>query len=164
MATTIGILSDTHGYWDDRFALHLAQCDEIWHAGDIGDYDTLQRIRAIGPPVRAVRGNIDYGQVVRECPEVLTFTVENLPVLMTHIGGYPGRYAPGIRQMLAESGARLMVAGHSHILKVMPDRQLGVLHVNPGAAGRHGWHKKRTLVRLTVDGDAVRDLEVIELA
>lgn len=160
----IGIISDTHGCWDDRFALHLSQCDEIWHAGDIGDIDTLRRFQGIGPLVRAVRGNIDYGQVVKECPELLTFTVEDCTVVMTHIGGYPGRYAPGMRQRLIDAKARLMVAGHSHILKVINDPSLGVLHINPGAAGKHGWHKQRTLVRLSIDGNTVHDLEVIELA
>lgn len=162
--TTIGILSDTHGCWDDRYAYHLAQCDEIWHAGDIGDVDTLRRIQGIGPKVRAVRGNIDHGEVLRECPEVLTFMIEECPVVMTHIGGYPGRYAPGVRDLLLKTGARLMVAGHSHILKVMPDATLGLLHVNPGAAGRQGWHRKRTLLRLTIDGSTVKSVEVIELA
>lgn len=159
----IGILSDTHSCWDDRYALHFRDCDEIWHAGDIGCLDTLQRLRAIGPEVRAVRGNIDHGPVARLCPEVLSFTVEDVPVWMTHIGGYPGRYAPGVRRMLIEARPRLMVAGHSHILKVMYDSELDLLHVNPGAAGHHGWQKERTLVRLTIDGAEMRDLEVIEL-
>lgn len=160
----IGILSDTHSCWDDRFALYFAECDEIWHAGDIGDLETLRRLQGIGPTLRAVRGNIDYGQVLRECPEVLEFQVEDVPVIMTHIGGYPGRYAPGIRQMIAETKAKLMVAGHSHILKVMYDNSLDVLHVNPGAAGKKGWHQKRTLIRLSIDGSQIKDLEVIELA
>lgn len=144
--------------------LYFAECDEIWHAGDIGDLDTLRYIQGIGPKVRAVHGNIDYGQVIRECPEVLIFNVEGCRVFMTHIGGYPGRYAPGIKQMLTESGATLMIAGHSHILKVMNESSLGILHINPGAAGYHGWHKHRTLVRLTIDGSDIRDLEVIELS
>lgn len=159
----IGILSDTHSCWDDRYALHFRDCDEIWHAGDIGCLDTLQRLRAIGPEVRAVRGNIDHGPVARLCPEVMSFTVEDVPVWMTHIGGYPGRYAPGVRRMLIEARPRLMVTGHSHILKVMYDSELDLLHINPGAAGHHGWQKERTLVRLTVDGTEMRDLEVIEL-
>lgn len=160
----VGLISDTHSCRDERFAYHLAQCDEIWHAGDIGDYDTLLYIRGIGPTVRAVRGNIDYGQVARECPEILRFTVEGCPVVMTHVGGYPGRYAPGMKQILKDCGARLFVSGHSHILKVMADKELGLLHVNPGAAGRHGWHKQRTLVRLTIENGEVKDLEVIELS
>lgn len=162
--TRIGILSDTHSCWDDRYARHFRECDEIWHAGDIGCEDTLLRLRGICPTVRAVRGNIDHGPMLRYCPEVLEFRVEDVPVWMTHIGGYPGRYAPGVRRMLIESRPRLMVCGHSHILKVMYDHELDLLHINPGAAGYHGWQRERTLVRLTVDGSDIRDLEVIELA
>ncbi len=159
----IGILSDTHSCWDDRFAIHFRDCDEIWHAGDVGCLDTLERLRAVAPVVRAVRGNIDHGPVARACPEVLDFTVEDTRVWMTHIGGYPGRYAPGVRRMLIDARPRIMVAGHSHILKVMYDSELQLLHINPGAAGHHGWQKERTLIRLVIDGADVRDLEVIEL-
>ena len=159
----IGILSDTHSCWDDRFALHFADCHEIWHAGDIGDVDTLRRLQGIGLVVRAVSGNIDGAPVRRCCPEVLTFEVEGVKVLMTHIGGYPGRYAPGVRRMLIEARPQLMVCGHSHILKVMYDRELQLLHVNPGAAGHHGWQRERTLLRLVIDDGLMRDLEVIEL-
>ena len=162
--TRVGLLSDTHCCWDDRFDIHFAECDEIWHAGDIGCEDTLRRIQGLGKTVRAVRGNIDHGQVSRECPEILEFTVEQCRVFMTHIGGYPGRYAPGIRRMLTASRPDIMVAGHSHILKVIYDPDMHLLHINPGAAGYHGWHKQRTLVRFTIDGAEIRDLEVIELA
>ncbi len=161
--TRIGILSDTHSCWDDRFATHFAGCDEIWHAGDVGCEDVLDRLESVAPVVRAVRGNIDHGPILRRCPEIIEFEVEQVKVFMTHIGGYPGRYAPGIRRMMIESRPRIMVAGHSHILKVMPDNELSLLHINPGAAGYHGWQKQRTLVRLTVDGDQIIDLEVIEL-
>lgn len=161
--TRIGILSDTHSCWDDRYAVHFAGCDEIWHAGDIGCLDTLQRLRAIAPVVRAVRGNIDHGPVTRLCPEVLDFRVEGVGVWMTHIGGYPGHYAAGVRRMLIDARPRIMVAGHSHILKVMYDHELQLLHINPGAAGTQGWQRKRTLIRLVIDGDQIRDLEVIEL-
>lgn len=129
----------------------------------MGCLDTLLRLRAICPVVRAVRGNIDHGPVTRECPEILDFKVEDTGVWMTHIGGYPGRYAPGVRRMLIESRPKIMVAGHSHILKVMYDRELNLLHINPGAAGYHGWQKERTLIRLVIDGSEIRDLEVIEL-
>ncbi len=158
----IGILSDTHGYWDDRFALYLKDCDEIWHAGDIGDYDIVMRLEGICP-VRAVCGNIDSGTVRRRCPELLIFEVEGVKVLMTHIGGYPGKWRPGMKKLLRDEGIRLMIDGHSHILKVMYDSELGVLHINPGAAGQQGWHKTRTLVLLTIDGSDMRDCEVIEL-
>lgn len=161
--TRIGILSDTHSCWDDRYAVHFADCDEIWHAGDVGCLDTLRRLRGIAPVVRAVRGNIDHGQLTRECPEILSFRVEDVGVWMTHIGGYPGRYAPGVRRMLIDARPQLMIAGHSHILKVMFDDELKLLHINPGAAGYHGWQRQRTLVRLTIDGADIKDLEVIEL-
>lgn len=159
----IGILSDTHSYWDDRFALHFADCDEIWHAGDVGYIDVIERLKGVAPVVRAVRGNIDHGVVARSCPELLIFRVEDVNVLLTHIGGYPGRYSPGMARLLAENGIRLFVCGHSHILKVMYDSKLELLHINPGAAGQQGWHKQRTLVKVTIDGDSMKDLEVIEL-
>ncbi len=160
----IGILSDTHSCWDDRYATHFADCDEIWHAGDIGDITILARIREIAPTVRAVRGNIDHGAVCRECQEIELFDVEGVRVMLTHIGGYPGRYSPGMAKYLRENNVRLMVDGHSHILKVMFDKELNTLHINPGAAGYHGWQKVRTLVRLVIDGADMRDLEVVELA
>lgn len=159
----IGLLSDTHSCWDDRYAKHFAGCDEIWHAGDIGDISIVERLKEIAPVVRAVSGNIDGQEVRRACPEVLTFTVEGVKVWLTHIAGYPGKYAPGIKQLLHDGNIRLMVCGHSHILKVIPDRELGLLHVNPGAAGYHGWQKVRTLIKLTIDGDRVSGLDVIEL-
>lgn len=159
----IGILSDTHSHWDDRYAKYLAECDEIWHAGDIGDSALLERLQGIGPTVRAVCGNIDHGEVRRLCPELLSFQVEGVRVLMTHIGGYPGRWAPGFRKLIAEERANLVVDGHSHILRIMFDRDTGALLINPGAAGVQGWQTKRTLVRLTIDGTEIRDCEVIEL-
>lgn len=160
---TIGILSDTHSKWDPRYAAHFADCDEVWHAGDIGDIGLLEQMRASFPVVRAVCGNVDSGEVRRECPELLEFTVEGVRVLLTHIGGYPGRYRPGMKKLLAEDGIKLMVCGHSHILKVMPDPELGLLHVNPGAAGEQGWQRERTLVRLTLDDGEISALDVITL-
>lgn len=160
----IGILSDTHSCWDDKFSLYFAGCDEIWHAGDIGDISILERLEAIGPRVRAVRGNVDHGEVSRRCREIEIFDVEGVRVLLTHIGGYPGRWSPGMKQLLQKEGINLMVDGHSHILKVIFDRQLGILHINPGAAGRQGWQKQRTIIRLTIDKTDMRDCEVIELA
>lgn len=159
----IGILSDTHSCWDDRYATYFAECDEIWHAGDIGDAELLERLRSIGPKLRAVKGNIDHGEVARLCPELSVFTVDDVKVLLTHVGGYPGRYAPGIERMLSDEKINLMVCGHSHILKVIPDKKLNLLHVNPGAAGYHGWQKFRTLVRLSIDKGSITDLEVIHL-
>lgn len=159
----IGILSDTHGYWDDRFAVHFQGCDEVWHAGDIGYIEIIERLREIVPTVRAVSGNIDHGIVKRSCPELEIFQVEGVKVLLTHIGGYPGRWSKGMKKLLKDEGIKLMVDGHSHILKVIYDPELDLLHINPGAAGQQGWHKVRTLVRLTIDGEEMRDCEVIEL-
>lgn len=162
----IGIISDTHSCRDARFAKYLSECDEIWHAGDIGDAGLLDELASMGPRLRAVFGNIDSGEVRRRCREVEIFTVEGVNILLTHIGGYPGRYAPGIKQMLRDNRIGLMVCGHSHILRVMPDVALGLLHINPGAAGKQGWQSKRTLIRLTLDAEAdnpINQLEVIEL-
>lgn len=161
--TRIGILSDTHGYWDDRYLIHFADCDLILHAGDVGHYQIIERLGAICP-VRAVCGNVDTPPVRGRCPESDIFQIEDVRVLLTHIGGYPGRWSPGMKRLLRDEGIQLMVDGHSHILKVMYDNELGLLHINPGAAGQQGWQKVRTLVRLTIDGSDMRDLEVIELA
>lgn len=160
----IGILSDTHGCWDDRFGQYFAECDEVWHAGDIGDYTIIERLQDIVPMVRAVSGNIDHGMVRRKCKELEIFEVEDVRVLLTHIGGYPGKWAPGMKRLLKDENIGMMVDGHSHILKVIYDKELELLHVNPGAAGKSGWHKVRTLIRLTIDGSDFRDCEIIELA
>ncbi len=159
----IGLLSDTHAYWDARYAQHFEGVDEIWHAGDIGSLEVIERLRELAP-VRAVHGNIDGGDLRRIYPERLRWTCEGMDVLMTHIGGYPGKYDPRIRKFIYQQPPQLFISGHSHILKVMPDKQLGLLHINPGAAGLQGWQTVRTLIRMVIDDGAVRDLEVIELA
>lgn len=158
----IGILSDTHGYWDDRYLEYFAECDEIWHAGDIGSYDLIRRLEEFRP-VKAVCGNCDGGDTRKTYPEVLEWECENTRVMMTHIGGYPRKYAPGIRKILAEKRPQLFIAGHSHILKVMFDKQMNLLYINPGAAGIMGWHKVRTLIRVTLSQGNFSNLEVIEL-
>ena len=160
----IGILSDTHGYWDARYAKHFADCDEIWHAGDIGDEAIIDRLEAIAPVVRAVYGNIDGANLRRRLRPMEIFTTDGVKVVLTHIGGYPGHYAPGIRSRLDISMPQLFVDGHSHILKIIPDREFNLLHINPGAAGKQGWQTVRTLVIITIDAGAVKDAEVIELA
>lgn len=160
----IGILSDTHGTFDDRFLTYFKDCDEVWHAGDIGDYNIIERLQECVPVVRAVSGNIDHGMVKRKCRELEIFHVENVKVLLTHIGGYPGRWSKGMKKLLTDERINLMVDGHSHILKIIFDKELDLLHINPGAAGKHGWHKVRTLVKLTVDGSDMKDCEVIEMA
>lgn len=160
----IGLISDTHSWWDDRYAQYFADCDEVWHAGDIGNEEILTRLEAIVPVVRAVYGNADGGQLRKRLKEMEIFETEGVKVVMTHIGGYPGKYAPGMRSRLQLSRPKLMVCGHSHILKVMPDRSLDVLVVNPGAAGRQGWQRVRTLITLTLDNGNVTHAQVIELA
>ena len=154
MTKRIGIISDTHGCWDEKYETYLGECDEIWHAGDIGTMEVADRFEAMRPVFRAVCGN---------CDELLRFRCEEADVLLKHIGGYPGHYDPSVRAKLYYSPPHLFVAGHSHILKVQYDKTLQMLHINPGAAGMQGWHKDRTLVRLTVEGNKFGDCEVITL-
>ena len=158
----IGLLSDTHSYWDDRYLTYFEECDEIWHAGDIGSMEVAERLSAFRT-FRAVCGNCDGGDLRRLYKERLRWTCEGADVLMTHIGGYPGRYEPHIRPLLFARPPKLFISGHSHILKVEFDKQLGLLHINLGAAGLQGWHQVRTLVRFTTEDGAFRDLEVIEI-
>jgi hypothetical protein len=159
----IGLLSDTHSYWDPKFAKYFACCDEIWHAGDIGSMEVADRLAAIAP-LRAVYGNIDGGDLRYRFSEKYRFMCEDVDVLMKHIGGYPGRYDASVRGIMYTKPPRLFIAGHSHLLKVVYDRSLGCLHINPGAAGQSGFHQVRTLVRFTIDGADIKDLEVVELA
>ena len=159
----IGIISDTHSYWDDKYLHYFEPCDEIWHAGDIGGVELVERLREIAP-LRAVYGNIDGGDIRRMFTEKYRFKCEEVEVLMTHIGGYPGHYDPRIRPTLFSRPPQLFISGHSHILRVMYDKQLGCLHINPGAAGIQGFHQVRTLVRFIIDGKDIKDLEVIELS
>ena len=159
----IGLLSDTHGHWDPRYETYFSQCDEIWHAGDIGSLDIADRLAAI-KPLRAVFGNIDSYDIRQRFSEKYRFQCEGVEVLIKHIGGYPGHYDASIRGSLYAKPPKLFISGHSHILKVMYDKQLGLLHINPGAAGISGFHTRRTLVRFTIDGPEIKDLEVIELA
>lgn len=159
----IGILSDTHSFWDDKYVQYFSGCDEIWHAGDIGEESLIDRLENIAP-VRAVCGNCDGGMLRRRFKVIECFTVEGVKVWLTHVGGYPGKYAPGVKATLEYEKPQLMVCGHSHILKVMPDPMLGLLHINPGAAGKQGWQVVRTLVIVTLDEGTIKDCEVIELA
>lgn len=159
----IGLLSDTHAYWDDKYALYFAGCDEIWHAGDIGSEEILCKLKKTNQTVRAVYGNIDGQDIRSYCPAKLRFTIEEVEVFMTHIGGYPGKYAPGIKQELVGRPPQLFVCGHSHLLKIMYDKTLRMLCVNPGAAGKYGFHQVRTLVRFEIEGSEFRNMEIIEL-
>ncbi len=158
----IGLLSDTHGYWDQRYLKHLEECDEIWHAGDIGSIEVMQKLREFRP-LKAVYGNCDGGDMRRLFGADLCWTCESAKILMTHIGGYPGKYDAHIRPLIYRNRPNLFISGHSHILKVQYDQTLGLLHINPGAAGLQGWHKVRTLVRFSVEKDTFKDLEVVEI-
>ncbi|MBQ3632894.1 MAG: metallophosphoesterase family protein [Paludibacteraceae bacterium] len=160
--TRIGILSDTHGLLDQRVFEHFKDVDEIWHAGDIGGNEVLQRLREF-KPTRAVYGNMDSGDVRWTLSEFYRFRVEEVKVLMTHIGGYPGHYNPWLIPMFRKEPPDLFVCGHSHILKVQYDKLFNFLTINPGAAGKQGWQPCQTLVRLTIDGEKIDNLEVIEL-
>lgn len=159
----IGLLSDTHSYWDERYIKHFAECDEIWHVGDFGTIEIADKLKKIAP-LRGVYGNIDGQEIRREYPEMLRFRCEDVDVLMKHIGGYPGKYDRSIFHSIMTHPPKLFISGHSHILKVMMDRQRGILHINPGAAGQYGQQPVRTLIRFTIDRENVKDLEVIELA
>lgn len=159
----IGILSDTHGLWDERYSEYFKDCDEVWHVGDIGDADIIKRLRQLVPVVHAVYGNIDGQDIRWQCNEIERFKCEDVSVWMKHISGYPGRWAPTVRGILATERPGLVVGGHSHILKVVYDKDLNLLHINPGAAGRQGWQSARTLVRIKIDGSDIKDCEVIEL-
>ena len=158
----IGIISDTHGTFDDALKLFLADVDEIWHAGDIGSMEVLQRLREF-KTTRAVYGNMDSGDVRYSLSEFYRFRVEQVDVLMTHIGGYPGKYNPWLLPMFSKETPLLFVCGHSHILKVQYDSTWQMLTMNPGAAGKQGWQVVQTLLRFVIDGDQIKDLEVIEL-
>ena len=160
--TRIGVLSDTHGLLDKRVLEHFKDVDEIWHAGDIGSFELLQALREY-KPTRAVFGNMDSGDVRYSLSEFYRFRVEDVNVLMTHIGGYPGHYNPWLIPMFRKEPPDLFVCGHSHILKVQYDSQFKMLTMNPGAAGKQGWQPCQTLLRFTIDGKEIKDLEVIEL-
>jgi len=160
--TKIGLISDTHSYLDDAVFTHFKDCDEIWHAGDFGTIELVRQLQDF-KPLRAVWGNIDGLDIRSQFSETLAFQCEEVKVLMQHIGGYPGRYAPGIKNLIRKEQAQLFISGHSHILKIMFDESLQCLHMNPGAAGKHGWHKVRTLIRFEVDGRHMKNCNVIEL-
>jgi len=158
----IGLLSDTHHYLDDAILKHLQSCDEIWHGGDFGTITIAEQLQAI-KPLKGVYGNIDGKDIRNEYPEVLEWTCEGVKVLMIHIGGYPPKYNATSKPLIKAYQPKLFISGHSHILKIMYDDKLDCLHINPGAAGKQGWHTVRTLVRFTIDGADIRDCEVVEL-
>ncbi|WP_372974094.1 metallophosphoesterase [Muriicola sp.] len=160
--TKILLLSDTHGYLDEAICKYARQADEIWHAGDIGTLEVADRLSAI-KPLRAVYGNIDNAVLQKEFPLDARFTCEGVDVWITHIGGYPNRYSPRVKNKMADNPPKLFISGHSHILKVMWDKKLELLHMNPGACGKQGFHQVRTMLRFQIDQEKIENLEVIEL-
>ena len=155
------LLSDTHSHIDDQILKHVDYADEVWHAGDIGDLSVTDEIKAL-KPLRAVFGNIDDAKARTEFPLHNRFMCEDVDVWITHIGGYPPKYNGKVRTALKENPPDLFITGHSHILKVIPDKTLNLLHLNPGAVGTHGFHKKRTMLRFKIDGKHIKALEIIE--
>ncbi len=156
------LLSDTHSFIDDQILKFVKQADEVWHVGDIGDLkvtDTIKKLK----PLRAVYGNIDTADARLEFPLDNKFTIENVSVWMTHIGGYPNRYNPRIREEIKINSPKIFISGHSHILKVQFDKKLNLLHLNPGAAGKHGFHQVRTMLRFIIEGENIKNMEIIEL-
>lgn len=156
------LLSDTHGHLDDRIIKYATEADEVWHAGDIGTTDVTDALKNI-KPLKAVFGNIDGDKLRKEFPLHQRFYCEKVDVWITHIGGYPGKYSPAIREEIKKTPPKIFITGHSHILKVMNDKNLGLLHMNPGAAGKQGFHHVRTMLRFEIDGEEIKGLEVIEL-
>ncbi len=158
----IGLLSDTHSFVEPVIFKHFNACDEIWHAGDIGSLDVVEQLSDF-KPFRAVYGNIDDHKMRATFPEDLVFELEGVKVLMTHIAGYPGKYNPRVRGLIQNHKPKLFICGHSHILKVMPDKRFNLLHMNPGAIGNHGFHQVKTMLRFTIERGTIKDLDVIEL-
>lgn len=158
----IGLLSDTHSTLDPKIFKYFENVDEIWHAGDIGNMEVIEKLEAF-KPLKAVYGNIDSGKLRTEFPLDMRFECEGMNVWITHIGGYPGRYNKRVREIMAVNPPDLFICGHSHILKVMPDKKHDLLHINPGACGIHGFHKVKTIIRFTIDKGAIEGLEVVEL-
>jgi putative phosphoesterase len=160
--TRIGLISDTHNFLDPAVFEHFKNCDEIWHAGDFGSAAIADQLQSF-KPLKGVYGNIDGYDISGAYPEQLVFMCQEVKVMMRHIGGYPPRYNPATKKEILIHKPQLFISGHSHILKIMYDDKLNCLHINPGAAGKQGWQKVRTLVRFAIDRNDVKDCEVIEL-
>jgi putative phosphoesterase len=160
--TRIGLISDTHSYLDPAVFEHFKNCDVIWHAGDFGSAAIAEQLNAF-KPLRGISGNIDGFDITGMYPQQLVFMCESVKVMMRHIGGYPPKYNPETKKEVLIHKPQLFISGHSHILKVMYDEKLRCLHINPGAAGKHGWHKMRTLIRFAINGKNIQDCQVIEL-
>lgn len=158
----IGLLSDIHGYWDERYLKYFDECDEIWHSGDVGSEEIIYKLMSF-KTFRGVYGNIDGQNIRKILPEINRFKLEGADILIKHIGGYPGKYDQKIKKILDISAPTLFISGHSHILKVKYDKEYGMLYINPGAAGKYGFHAVRTLVRFSIEDGNFSNLEVIEL-
>jgi putative phosphoesterase len=161
MRKKILLLSDTHGTFDDFIAKYAARADEIWHAGDVGTMEVLEKLEQYAP-VRGVYGNIDGGKLRIILPEYNFFETAGIKILMLHIGGYPGKYSPRAKELIRKFKPDVFISGHSHILKIMPDRKYGLLHMNPGAAGKSGFHKVRSMIRFEINEGKIENPEVIE--
>lgn len=157
----IGLISDTHSYVDEEILSHLKTCDEVWHAGDFGNQEVIDSLKKIGL-THGVYGNIDDNTIQQQYPLLNVFQCEGVTVMMQHIAGYPGRYSKGVKEDIKKHKANLFISGHSHILKIMYDEALQCLHINPGAAGKQGWHKVRTIVLFTIDGKDIKDCKIVE--
>lgn len=160
--TRIGLLSDTHSFLDEQIFTHFANCDEIWHAGDFGNKEVIEKLAAF-KPLKGVYGNIDDQSIRHSFPENLVFLCEDVKVFITHIGGYPPKYNSRSKPLIKEIQPKIFISGHSHILKIMYDETMNCLHMNPGAAGKTGYHRMRTLIRFAIDGATIANCEVIEL-
>ncbi len=158
----IVVLSDTHGYIDNQILKFVKLADEVWHVGDIGSLEIIDALKLL-KPLRAVYGNIDNKFIRTEYPLDNKFTIEKVSVWMTHIGGYPAKYNARIKDEISKNPPKLFISGHSHILKVIFDKKLNLLHMNPGAAGKYGFHKVRTMLRFEIHDDKISNLEIIEL-
>lgn len=159
--TRIGLISDTHGFVDERIINFFKDCDEVWHAGDIGNFETARKFEGF-KPFKAVYGNIDNYEVRQLYPKINRFRCEDVEVILTHIGGYPKRYEPLIKEILKADKPNLFIAGHSHILKVIYDKDMDLLFMNPGAGGNSGFHQVKTAIRFTIDGKQIKDVEIWE--
>ncbi|MGE9515886.1 MAG: metallophosphoesterase family protein [Solitalea-like symbiont of Tyrophagus putrescentiae] len=159
----IGLISDTHGFMDDKIASYLEPCDAIWHAGDIGSISVIEKLESLKKKLFIVHGNIDSHEIRSIAPKELIFHTEDVKVAITHIGGYPGKYTFEARNLIEKNRPNIFVCGHSHILKIIKDNNYNLMHLNPGAIGKSGYHKVRTIIRFSIDGKELKNIEIIEI-
>ncbi len=156
------LLSDTHGFFDERVVKHAKEVDQIWHAGDVGDLDVCDQLLKLCPSLKVVWGNIDDSRLRAECKKDLVFDCEGIKVWITHIGGYPPKYRDDIKKVIDDQKVKLFVCGHSHILKVIYDKDLDCLHLNPGAIGKHGFHQVQTALKFEIHGHEIKNMHILE--